>query len=275
MNWKSDVRLNLMRCKGISENLLDSIELFFEKAFENTYHPQRAWFGIHPTRISLVVGGIYLAAIHKSGDDKGIWLLLDQPNQVNTAINLRPAKSTQRSKNQLTWGHAPTFEAISEFVNNESLWRSYASASKKILSFPISHDKDSIQQKRKKIRLSDFLVIEPNELQEDKFQELVNVALHESQESRRKRLASAHKIPKKIKTISMVFQRNPDVVAEVLSRADGYCEKCKNPAPFIRRTNGSPYLEIHHMKPLAEGGEDTVKNATALCPNCHRKFHHA
>lgn len=274
MNWKSDVRLNLMRCKSIPENLLDSIELFFEKAFENTYDPQRAWFGIHPTRISLVVGGIYLAAIHKSGDDQGIWLLLDQPDPLDTIINLRPARSTQRSTHSLTWGHAPTFEAISEFINNESLWKSYASASKKILSSPISQDRDSVQQKRKKTRLSDFWMGQTNELQEDRFQDLVNFALREHQDSRQKRLASAQKIPQKIKTISMVFQRNPDVVAEVLFRANGYCENCRNPAPFTRRTDGSPYLEVHHIKSLAEGGEDTIKNATALCPNCHRKTHY-
>lgn len=275
MNWKNDIRLNLMKCKSISKNLLDPIELFFEKSFENTYHPQRAWFGIHPTRISLVVGGIYLAAIHKSGDDQGIWLLLDETNRSYASINFRPAKSTQQSKYPLTWGHAPKFEAISEFVSNESLWKSYASASKKILSSPISHDRDSVQQKRKKTRLSDFWFIQKTELQEDRFQEIVDSALCESQDTRQKRLALANKIPKKIQTTSMIFQRNPDVVAEVLFRANGYCEHCHNPAPFIRQTNGSPYLEVHHIKSLAEGGEDTIENATALCPNCHRKSHHA
>jgi len=26
--------------------------------------------------------------------------------------------------------------------------------------------------------------------------------------------------------------------------------------------------------PLSEGGEDTLENAIALCPNCHRKMHY-
>jgi 5-methylcytosine-specific restriction endonuclease McrA len=30
----------------------------------------------------------------------------------------------------------------------------------------------------------------------------------------------------------------------------------------------------HHVKQLAHGGEDTVENAIAVCPNCHRKAHH-
>nr|WP_275041241.1 HNH endonuclease signature motif containing protein [Halomonas meridiana] len=47
-----------------------------------------------------------------------------------------------------------------------------------------------------------------------------------------------------------------------------------NLAPFNRKSDGSPYLEVHHRKPLAEGGDDTVANAIALCPNCHRAAHY-
>ena len=38
---------------------------------------------------------------------------------------------------------------------------------------------------------------------------------------------------------------------------------------------GTPYLEVHHVKTLAEGGADTIDNAVALCPTCHRALHHA
>jgi 5-methylcytosine-specific restriction protein A len=71
-----------------------------------------------------------------------------------------------------------------------------------------------------------------------------------------------------------VFARNPDVVAEVLERAGGRCEYCGCPAPFTKRSNGMPYLEVHHKIQLAHDGEDTVSNAVALCPNCHRKAHY-
>ena len=37
--------------------------------------------------------------------------------------------------------------------------------------------------------------------------------------------------------------------------------------------NGKPFLESHHIVWLSKGGEDTVENSTALCPNCHRKMH--
>lgn len=36
----------------------------------------------------------------------------------------------------------------------------------------------------------------------------------------------------------------------------------------------SPYLEVHHIIFLAQGGDDTVDNAEALCPNCHRRKHY-
>ena len=92
---------------------------------------------------------------------------------------------------------------------------------------------------------------------------------------RAKKLAAATKVPERIQVISVGFRRNADVIVTVLVRAKGFCEKCKAKAPFLRRSDGSPYLEVHHGVPLSQGGEDTVANATALCPNCHRETHHA
>lgn len=55
-------------------------------------------------------------------------------------------------------------------------------------------------------------------------------------------------------------------------RAKGICELCTEPAPFERK-NGEPYLETHHISWLANGGEDSIENTVALCPNCHRRMH--
>lgn len=71
----------------------------------------------------------------------------------------------------------------------------------------------------------------------------------------------------------IVFDRNPYVVAAVLRKANGVCEYCQNRAPFNRKTNGLPYLEVHHVVPLSQGGLDTLENTVAICPNCHRKAH--
>ena len=88
------------------------------------------------------------------------------------------------------------------------------------------------------------------------------------------RLAQAPKVPQRIQIISTGFRRNAAVIVAALRRAKGLCEKCHASAPFARRSDGSPYLEVHHWKPLSEGGEDTLENAAALCPNCHRQAHH-
>jgi 5-methylcytosine-specific restriction protein A len=98
-------------------------------------------------------------------------------------------------------------------------------------------------------------------------------SLNDNPEARRLRLEAAPRIPPSVQVISKAYRRNPDVIAEVLWRAAGDCEKCLSPAPFMRAANGSPFLEVHHKKMLAEGGEDSVENAIALCPNCHRRFH--
>jgi 5-methylcytosine-specific restriction endonuclease McrA len=71
-----------------------------------------------------------------------------------------------------------------------------------------------------------------------------------------------------------VFWRDPSVAAYVLSVAHGKCEGCGQPAPF-NADDGEPYLEIHHMLRLADGGSDTINNTVALCPNCHRRAHFA
>jgi 5-methylcytosine-specific restriction enzyme A len=109
---------------------------------------------------------------------------------------------------------------------------------------------------------------------QDDLEKRIVTALADSSENRRKRLKTAPKIPKTIVVTAEVFVRNPDVVAEVLIRANGICERCKNPAPFLRAKNGLPYLEVHHKIQLAHGGDDTVNNAWGLCPNCHRELHH-
>jgi hypothetical protein len=94
-----------------------------------------------------------------------------------------------------------------------------------------------------------------------------------SREARLERLAAAPRFPTRLEVMTTVFRRSADVIVEALARADGRCEGCGMPAPFRRRSDGSPYLEVHHRIPLAVGGEDTIDNAIALCPNCHRSAH--
>lgn len=69
-----------------------------------------------------------------------------------------------------------------------------------------------------------------------------------------------------------VYQRSQDVRAYVFARAKGTCEGCSQPAPFTR-TDGTPYLEPHHLRRLSDGGPDHPAHVIALCPNCHRRVH--
>ncbi|MGV2101594.1 HNH endonuclease [Rhizobium sp. 21-4511-3d] len=77
----------------------------------------------------------------------------------------------------------------------------------------------------------------------------------------------------KVTGTSQRFVRDPNVIAWVLFKAEGRCEACDTPAPFLRE-DGEPYLEVHHVRPLGEGGPDSVDNTIAVCPSCHRRFHH-
>ena len=80
--------------------------------------------------------------------------------------------------------------------------------------------------------------------------------------------------PPETKKTSKSFKRDPQVIAIVKRRAKGICELCGQPAPF-EQDKGHPFLEVHHVVPLADGGLDQTSNAVALCPNCHRRCHYA
>jgi 5-methylcytosine-specific restriction enzyme A len=105
------------------------------------------------------------------------------------------------------------------------------------------------------------------------FRAEIDDALKLTSSQRIAKLTFAPKLPQKMLVSSYVYLRNPLVVADALARSNGKCEVCQKPAPFARRSNGTPYLEIHHRQRLADDGEDTLENVFALCPNCHRKAH--
>ena len=106
------------------------------------------------------------------------------------------------------------------------------------------------------------------------FQEQIARSKQSTAQERNARMSHAHKKPKSVFAMARMFKRNADVVVAVLERAAGVCENCGNEAPFKRASDGTPYLEVHHRIPLADDGDDTVGNAVALCPNCHRKAHY-
>lgn len=125
----------------------------------------------------------------------------------------------------------------------------------------------SIVSSKERIKLS-------LQILEDDFSERLEKSKELSSKQRQERLVKAPRLPQKVEALTTVFLRNADVIAEVLARSKGCCESCGNPAPFMRASDSSPYLEVHHKVRLADDGEDIVENALAMCPNCHRKAHY-
>lgn len=80
--------------------------------------------------------------------------------------------------------------------------------------------------------------------------------------------------PPRQKKVITDFRRNLAIVAGAISRANGSCEMPNCMRDTFTRKDGSVFLEVHHIIPLAEGGDDTMLNAAALCPTCHREIHY-
>lgn len=82
--------------------------------------------------------------------------------------------------------------------------------------------------------------------------------------------------PSGIDSVSTVYRkqytRSREIASYVKICAEGICELCGQPAPF-NDLQGRPYLECHHVVWISEGGADSILNAVALCPTCHRKMH--
>lgn len=69
------------------------------------------------------------------------------------------------------------------------------------------------------------------------------------------------------------YERNPLVIAIGRTRAAYKCEVPDCGHELFTASDGHPYTEVHHIIPLAEGGEDTIENVACLCPAHHREIH--
>jgi hypothetical protein len=74
-------------------------------------------------------------------------------------------------------------------------------------------------------------------------------------------------------TATRTYERSPLVVAIAKLRAGHRCEvpDCKHLA--FPCADGTPYIEVHHIEPLSEGGEDALENVACLCAAHHREIH--
>jgi predicted restriction endonuclease len=91
-------------------------------------------------------------------------------------------------------------------------------------------------------------------------------------ELRRKAIQHSHAGLLQSQTVTASFVRDRYISEYAKRRAQGNCQLRGEPAPFTS-CDGAPFLEIHHIVWLADGGADSIENMVALCPNCHRKMH--
>lgn len=70
-----------------------------------------------------------------------------------------------------------------------------------------------------------------------------------------------------------VYERDPLVIAIARTRASHQCEIHDCAHPTFATPRGHQYSEVHHIIPLASGGEDTIENVACLCPAHHKEIH--
>ena len=81
------------------------------------------------------------------------------------------------------------------------------------------------------------------------------------------------KPPRSATTTVTVYDRDPDVVAIAKKRAGFRCEVSGCEHQIFQKLDGEPYVEVHHLHPLAKGGLDIAENVACLCPAHHREVH--
>lgn len=78
--------------------------------------------------------------------------------------------------------------------------------------------------------------------------------------------------PSKVKNSS--FVRDPLVVAITRLRADYKCEVNGCDHEVFMKPDETPYVEVHHLHQLKDGGPDTIDNTICLCLSHHREIHY-
>lgn len=78
--------------------------------------------------------------------------------------------------------------------------------------------------------------------------------------------------PKSSKELAERYERDK-ILSDLLKELRGYeCQICG--FSFLK-ADGNPYVEVHHLERLADGGLNIASNMIVLCANCHKIFHYA
>jgi len=103
------------------------------------------------------------------------------------------------------------------------------------------------------------------------FDQAIEKAEQLSEQTLLERIRSRKPKPPRL-TSGKYYYRDPHLAVLVKRLAEGICDLCGEPAPFVNKS-GQPYLESHHIIFLSRGGMEKLANCVSLCPNCHKKMH--
>jgi predicted HNH restriction endonuclease len=78
--------------------------------------------------------------------------------------------------------------------------------------------------------------------------------------------------PDKKEYLIETYARSPRWVKQAKEVFGCHCllDNCQN---TFKKPNGEPYIEVHHIIPLYQGGEDGIWNLSVLCAHHHRMAH--
>ena len=79
---------------------------------------------------------------------------------------------------------------------------------------------------------------------------------------------------RKSRVVERGYERNHKLVGLTKRRAGYRCEVEGCTTELFTKPDGKPYVEVHHLIMMAEGGPDTLENMVCLCPNHHRELHY-
>lgn len=79
-------------------------------------------------------------------------------------------------------------------------------------------------------------------------------------------------IPEKREYLIETYARNRGWVKEAKEKLGVYClcPKCTN---TFKKPNNEPYIEVHHIISLCNGGEDAIWNLAVICAHHHKMAH--
>jgi hypothetical protein len=261
-DWEKDTREWIDGQHWLDSVPPDQIVAFFRNAFEYAQHPAGAWFGTHQQVASLVSGGIFLAAFTNTPDDKGVWLLTDDPQVAIIGLHIKPVRSTATDERPLTWTHLWPLDALDEVLQSADLWESYAAASARIRHFPIGRGRDDLLRARGKRPLTEFWM---------RCEQIAAAYPDEAD-------VDATFPEGAIRTVIVnAYERDPAARRLCISHFGAVCSACGMDFERVYGPLGRGLIHVHHLQPLhtirVECHVNPLTDLRPVCPNCHAMIH--